>query len=237
MARWVSSHFNFAIVLSCAIACTTACRRGADGAADAAPAASASASASASVIEATPPPLPDTSVPFDELDEPDETADASFGDATVTDATGDVGDADARDARAKPDVGDDAPLMGTKTFPDEEPQKGFRYITTDAAKVHKAPKDGKAFMSIPRGTQVFLIAKQYEWFRVRFVDPSLGTARQGWIFRTNIVGPPMKSCPEGWTHHDTDCGWCERECTKNTDCKGLPGWKCSGDGCFYAVQE
>ncbi len=241
MARFVAPHSLLTVVLLITIG-TIGCHRGNASDSDAAPASTGASSSAAPIIEGTPPPLPDTNAAPNELDEldPEESPDASFGDATLSDGgeSSDASDAgDARDAKAKADVGDDAPLLGTKTFPDEEPQRGFRYVTSTAAKVHKAPKDGMAFLSIPRGTQVFLIAKLYDWYRIRFVDPSSGNARQGWIYQTNVAGPPMKSCPEGWTHHDTDGGWCERECSKNTDCKGLPGWKCSGNGCFYAVSE
>ena len=157
-----------------------------------------------------------------------EDCEAIFHDAT---------DASDADAKKRIDAADDAPLMGTKTYPDEEPQTGFRYVTSDAAKVHKAPKDGKAFVSLQRGTQVWLLGRYYDWYRIKFEDPSLGVVRQGWIYFLNVVGPKMKTCPESWIHHDDNGGWCERECNKNTDCKALPGWKCSGTGCFYAVVQ
>ena len=172
----------------------------------------------------------------DELDDDD----ASIADVASLDALDalDAFDADARDggdARAKTDAPDDAPLMGTKTYFEELPAKGIRKITSNAAKVHKAPKDGNSITSLPKGTEVSLVAQYLDWYRVRYSDPGTGVWRQGWIYVINFAGPRMKSCPEGWLHHDQDGGWCERECTKNTDCKAIPGYKCSGTGCFYAT--
>ena len=220
--------------LALAVALVVACRKDNGDGSAAAPSASASSSTeSPSGASATAwSPSPSTSFPEDASlgNEPldgEEQLDASFGDAP---------DAPDGDAKRQIDAPDDAPLMGTKTYPDEEPVSGFRYVTSDAAKVHKAPKDGKAFLSLQRGSQVWLLGRYFDWYRIKFEDPSLGVVRQGWIFHLNVVGPRMKSCPESWIHHDEDGGWCERECTKNTDCKALSGWKCSGTGCFYAVQ-
>jgi hypothetical protein len=223
--------------LSIAAVLVAACPKGkgGEGDVDAAPSSSSSNEATNASVSAWSP-APSTSFEDDASiasgDDPldvDEEGDATIGDA-------DAGDASDADAKKRVDASDDAPLMGTKTYPDEEPQSGFRYVTSDAAKVHKAPKDGKAFVSLQRGSQVWLLGRYYDWYRIKFEDPSLGVVRQGWIFFTNVIGPKMKTCPESWIHHDDNGGWCERECTKNTDCKALPGWKCSGTGCFYAVQ-
>ncbi|MBI2394271.1 MAG: SH3 domain-containing protein [Deltaproteobacteria bacterium] len=154
-------------------------------------------------------------------------------DAEAADAA-DAAAADA-DARAKPDAYDDAPLMGAKTFPDENPMRGIRRITAAAARVRKAPKTGDIIATLPKGTEVSLVAEIFDWYRVRYNDPNTDVRRQGWIYVTTFAGPRMKTCPTGWTHHDQDGGWCDRECTKNTDCKALKGYKCSGTLCFYAA--
>ena len=153
----------------------------------------------------------------------------------VEDAT--IGDADATDAdaRVRPDANEDAPLFGTKTFMDETPMKGFRRITASAAKVRKAPKDGEIITTLPKGTDVSLVAEIFNWYRVRFTDPVTQQRRQGWIYITTVAGPRMKTCPPGWTSHPEDNGWCDKECTKNADCKALKGYKCSGTLCFYAA--
>ena len=69
---------------------------------------------------------------------------------------------------------------------------------------------------------------------VKFTDPNSQQWRQGWIYIINFVGPRQKSCPVDWTHHDQDGGWCDRDCSKNTDCKALKGYKCGGTRCFFA---
>lgn len=194
-----------------------------------APSASTSTSAMAPVDAS---PSNDDDLHDDDDLEAEEDASAAANDATI-EATDAMQDADARDAKKGDAIGD-APLLGTKTFPDETPESGFRYVTSEAAKVHKAPKDGKAFVSLQRGTQVWLVARLYDWYRIRFVDPSTEQPRQGWIFMSNVLGPPRKTCPEDWIWHDQYGGWCEKECTRNTDCKAIPGYKCSGTGCFYA---
>ena len=84
---------------------------------------------------------------------------------------------------------------------------------------------------------VWLVARLFDWYRIRFVDPSTEQARQGWIFITNVIGPRRKTCPEDWIWHDQYGGWCEKECSRTTDCKAIPGYKCSGTGCFYAEIE
>ena len=124
--------------------------------------------------------------------------------------------------------------MGTRTFTEELPARGTRKITSAAAKVHKAPKDGAALTSLPKGTEVSLVAEYLDWYRVRYSDPNTQQRRQGWIYVINFVGPRQKTCPADWTRHDQDGGWCDRECSKNTDCKGLKGYQCSGSRCFYA---
>ena len=210
-----------------------ACRKKDEGAT---PAPSASTSASASVAETEP--LDAGVIDEDDLDDPDEAVDESE-DASVAATSDATLDADASDADARPkgDAAGDAPLLGTKTFPDEVPESGFRYVTSDAGKVHKAPKDGKAFVSLQKGTQVWLVARLYDWYRIRFVDPSTEQPRQGWIFITNVIGPRRKTCPEDWIWHDQYGGYCEKECQRTTDCKSIPGYKCSGTGCFYAEVE
>lgn len=157
--------------------------------------------------------------------------------ASPEDATLDADAMDAGDADAKPktDAYDDAPLMGAKTYPDENPVRGIRRITSNGAKVHKAPKDNNVIAVLQRGTEISLVAEIFDWYRVRYNDPNTNVRRQGWIYVTTFAGPRMKTCPVGWTHHDQDGGWCDRECTKNTDCKALKGYKCSGTLCFYAA--
>ncbi|GAC1580556.1 MAG: hypothetical protein NVS3B20_11390 [Polyangiales bacterium] len=152
------------------------------------------------------------------------------GDASSTDA-----DADTR--RGRSDAPDDAPLLGTKTFQEENPMKGVRRVTSNAAKVHKAPRDGAAIASLQKGTEVSLVAEYLDWYRVRYFDPNTQQRRQGWIYLINFLGPRTKSCPTGWTHHEQDGGWCERECSKSTDCKAMKGYKCSGSVCFYAGDQ
>ncbi|GAC1544536.1 MAG: hypothetical protein NVS3B10_08690 [Polyangiales bacterium] len=206
------------------------------------PATTEQATTTASISPAPPPaPSPTMAATTPSLDEPvepesagPEPLDASFEDVSADAPTDALADGDGR---AHADAAGDAPLLGAKTFADETAESGFRYVTAAAAKVHKAPKDGKAFVSLPKGTQVWLVARLFDWYRVRFVDPSTEQARQGLIYLTTGVGPRRKDCPEGWIWHDQDGGWCERECSRNTDCKALPGYKCSGTGCFYAVVE
>ncbi|MGZ3473624.1 MAG: hypothetical protein ACXWUG_04320, partial [Polyangiales bacterium] len=173
---------------------------------------------------------PETSAPettFDELE------DASIIDDAFSDAPF---DSDAHDVRH--DVYDDAPLMGTKTFIDETPMRGIRKITVAAAKVHKAPKDQNIVATLPRGTEISLVASIYEdWLRIRFTDPNTSIRRQGWIYASTFAGPKTKTCPAGWTWHQQDGGWCDRECNKNTDCKAIKGFKCSGTLCFYAGDD
>jgi hypothetical protein len=161
--------------------------------------------------------------------------DAGEEDAAMDALDGEVGD--ATDASAKGDAYDDAPLLGAKTYPDENPIKGIRRITSNGAKVHKAPKDNNVIALLQRGTEVSLVAEIFDWYRVRYNDPNTNVRRQGWIYVTTFAGPRMKNCPVGWTHHDQDGGWCDKECTKNTDCKALKGYKCSGTLCFYASDE
>jgi len=163
--------------------------------------------------------------------EADATIDAIDAELDAMDDS-DALDSDARDA--KPDAAEDVPLMGTKTYPDETPARGIRKITSNAAKVHKAPKDGTAITSLQKGTEVSLVAEYMDWYRIRYTDPVTTQRRQGWIYIINMIGPRMKTCPVDWTHHDQEGGWCDRECTKNTDCKALKGFKCSGTRCFYA---
>lgn len=193
-------------------------------AADAGPAASVSPSSS-SPQEASPPPsaVPEAAPIVEDLVE-----DATSGDADATDG-------DAADVKVRPDANEDAPLFGTKTFMDETPMKGFRRITASAAKVRKAPKDGEIIATLPKGTDVSLVAEIFNWYRVRFTDPVTQQRRQGWIYITTVAGPRMKTCPPGWTSHPEDNGWCDKECTKNADCKALKGYKCSGTLCFYAA--
>jgi len=206
-----------------ALSLVLGCPRDKSAAIDAAP----SPSASASPRPAPVPQAEDVAPPedFPELDaeldaDPDALAD---GDA-VPDG----------DARMKSDAYDDAPLFGAKTYPDENPMRGIRKITSAAAKVHKAPKDNNIIALLPQGTEISLVAEIMDWYRVRYTDPNTNVRRQGWIYITTVAGPRMKTCPVNWTHHDQDGGWCDRECTKNTDCKALKGFKCSGTLCFYA---
>lgn len=206
---------------------------------DAAPAsASVSVSAPAVSASASSPEWPKV-VTVPELDasaaEPEpidiESIDASLDALDALDAT----DAMDGDVKSKPDAYDDAPLLGTKTYQDENPIKGIRRITSAAAKVHKAPRDQNIIATLPKGTDVSLVAELTDWYRVRYNDPNTNIRRQGWIYVTTFAGPRSKTCPVGWTHHDQDGGWCDRECTKNTDCKALKGYKCSGTLCFYAA--
>ncbi len=209
---------------------------------DAAPSASASApavsvSAPASAawpkVVTIPDPLDAAGPELEMLDI--ESIDASL-DALGADGPGaDASDAEAGDVKPKADAYDDAPLLGTKTYPDENPIKGIRRITSAAAKVHKAPRDQSIIATLPKGTKISLVAELTDWFRVRYTDPNTQIRRQGWIYVTTFAGPRMKNCPNGWTHHDQDGGWCDRECNKNTDCKALKGYKCSGTLCFYAA--
>lgn len=165
--------------------------------------------------------------------EPLDFDDAGLADSTLTDIAPADGDASDGDARLKLDAYDDAPLMGAKTFPDENPMRGIRKITSNGAKVHKAPKDQTVIAVLPKGAEISLVAEIFDWYRVRYNDPNTDARRQGWIYVTTFAGPRMKTCPEGWTHHEQDGGWCDRECTKTTDCKALKGFKCSGTLCFY----
>lgn len=192
---------------------------------DAAP--SASTSTSVSAAPSWPKTLP--------IPEPEDTAapeDLSDLDAALDALDGEVGE--TGDAKPKYDANEDAPLLGAKTYPDENPMRGIRFITSAAAKVHKAPKDNNIIALLPKGTEVSLAAEIMDWYRVRYTDPNTQVRRQGWIYITTVAGPRMKTCPVNWTHHDQDGGWCDRECTKNTDCKALKGYKCSGTLCFYA---
>lgn len=219
---------RLAVLLSAPLVCTVAllgCPKKAPPA-DAGPAAaSVSAPSSAPVLapEAAPPEA--SAVVEDLVDEAGPLDAAADGDATDGDA----------DAKPRPDANEDAPLFGTKTFMDETPMKGFRKITASAAKVRKAPKDGEIIATLPKGTEVTLAAEIFNWYRVRFTDPVTSQRRQGWIYITTVAGPRMKTCPPGWTWHPEDNGWCDKECTKNTDCKALKGYKCSGTLCFYAA--
>ncbi len=151
---------------------------------DAGPATSASPSISVVAPEASVA-APEAAPPIVE----DLVEDATIGDADATD-----GDADAR---VRPDANEDAPLFGTKTFMDETPMKGFRRITASAAKVRKAPKDGEIITTLPKGTDVSLVAEIFNWYRVRFTDPVTQQRRQGWIYITTVAGPRMKTCPRG----------------------------------------
>ena len=160
--------------------------------------------------------------------------------AIVEELTDDAArDADADgadgDGRARYDANEDAPLLGTKAYPEENPMRGFRKITVSAAKVRKAPKDGDVIATLPKGTEVWLVAEIFNWYRVRYSDPVTQQRRQGWIYLTTVAGPRSKSCPPNWTWHPEDGGWCDRECTKNADCKAIKGYKCSGTLCFYAA--
>jgi hypothetical protein len=157
------------------------------------------------------------------------------GDATLDgDARldADAADADGGDAKSK-DAGAKAP-PGVKKLDDEVPAKGKRKITVTDANVHRAPKDGVTMTTLSKGTEIQLVAQYFDWYRVKFTDPATGKKAQGWVYVTNFIGPRRKSCPESWTYHyDKDGGWCERECTKKADCKGLKDYKCSGGSCYY----
>jgi hypothetical protein len=161
-------------------------------------------------------------------------SDASSGDAPLSEggANGDaMTDGDAK-GDAKKDTGKAAP--GIKKLDDEFPVKGKRKITVTNANVHRAPKDGVTMATIAKGTEVHLIAQYFDWYRVSYVDVLTGKKAQGWIYVTNFIGPRRKSCPAEWTYHfDKDGGWCERECTKKTDCKALKDYKCSAGSCYY----
>jgi len=215
-----------------ALSLVLGCPRDHSATVDAAPSASISASATASPSASWPKTLPVPEPPPEDFSELDAEVDAE-SDATF-DATTDADASDASDARAKADAYDDAPLLGAKTYPDENPMRGIRKITSAAAKVHKVPKDNNIIALLPKGTEISLVAEIMDWYRVRYSDPNTGVRRQGWIYITTVAGPRMKTCPTNWTHHDQDGGWCDRECTKNTDCKALKGYKCSGTLCFYA---
>jgi hypothetical protein len=196
------------------------------------PAPDAAPSNSAPIATAAPSP----SAPPEPLDWDEDAAlseDASLDGGDASDAS----DGEVSDSKAKHDAYDDAPLMGAKTYPDENPVRGVRRITSNGAKVHKAPKDNNVIALLQKGTEVSLVAEVFDWYRVRYNDPNTNVWRQGWIYVTTFAGPRMKNCPVGWTHHDQDGGWCDRECTKNTDCKALKGYKCSGTLCFYAADE
>lgn len=204
--------------------------------------ASASASASvaapsASVLVSEPSATASAGAPGILEDEPVDAspaADASFpdgGDAIVGDASDAALDGDAK-GDAKRDSGKAAP--GIKKLDDEFPVKGKRKISVTNANVHRAPKDGVTMATVPKGTEVHLIAQYFDWYRVSYVDVFTGKKAQGWIYGTNFLGPRRKSCPESWTYHfDKDGGWCERECSKKADCKGLKDYKCSGGSCYY----
>jgi hypothetical protein len=56
--------------------------------------------------------------------------------------------------------------LSTKTYPDENPMRGIRKITSAAAKVHKAPKDNNVIALLPKGTEVSLAAEIMDWYRV-----------------------------------------------------------------------
>ncbi len=197
-------------------------------------AAASSAPASAASSPAWPKVVTIPEAPVDAAPEPElldlDSLDASLDASEAGDGGGDA------DARPKSDASDDAPLMGAKTYPDENPIKGIRRITSGAAKVHKAPRDQNIIATLPKGTEVSLVAELTNWYRIRYTDPNTLIRRQGWIYVTTFAGPRTKSCPNGWTHHEEDGGWCDRECTKNTDCKALKGYKCSGTLCFYAAE-
>lgn len=202
-----------------ALALVLGCPKKKEVAPDAGPASIATASATPSVSTSVVAPLD-----FDDVGLDDATLDAT----EVSD-----GDASDGDAKLKTDAYDDAPLMGAKTYPDENPARGLRKITSNGAKVHKAPKDQTVIAVLPKGAEISLVAEIFDWYRVRYNDPNTDARRQGWIYVTTFAGPRMKTCPEGWTHHEQDGGWCDRDCTKNTDCKALKGYKCSGTLCFY----
>lgn len=195
-----------------------------------APVPDAAPSASAPVATAAPSPSPSASIP-----EPLDWDEDVGGEDAADDASLDV--VEVSDTKLKTDAYEDAPLLGAKTYPDENPVRGIRRITSNGAKVHKAPKDNNIIAVLQRGTEVSLVAEVFDWYRVRYNDPNTDVRRQGWIYVTTMAGPRMKSCPVGWTHHDQDGGWCDRECTKNTDCKALKGYKCSGTLCFYAGDD
>lgn len=199
-----------------------------------APAPSASPSVPASAAWPKVVTIPEAN-PLDAGPEPElldiESIDASLDAPDALDA--DAPSGDAPDAKAKADAY--APLMGTKTYPDENPIKGIRRITSAGAKVHKAPRDANIIATLPKGTEIALVAELTNWYRIGYTDPNTLIRRQGWIYVTTFAGPRMKTCPNNWTHHEEDGGWCDRECTKNTDCKALKGYKCSGTLCFYAA--
>lgn len=208
------------------LALALGCPKNKEVAPDAAPSVSAP-------VASAPPPASSPSVVEEPLDFEDVgVEDASF-DGDATDAT----DGETGDAKLKSDAYEDAPLLGAKTYPDENPVRGIRRITSNGAKVHKAPKDNNVIALLQKGTEVSLVAEIFDWYRVRYNDPNTNVRRQGWIYVTTFAGPRMKTCPVGWIHHDQDGGWCDRECTKNTDCKALKGYKCSGTLCFYAADE
>ena len=125
--------------------------------------------------------------------------------------------------------------MGAAVFPDETEARGVRKITSAAGRIHKAPKDHVIVATLEKGTEVSLVAQLGDWFRIRFTDPASKLRRQGWIYELNFAGPRRKSCPEGWTHHDSDGGWCDRECKASRECRAIAGYKCSGTMCFYAT--
>jgi hypothetical protein len=213
-----------------ALSLVLGCPRDKSATVDAAP--SPSAPPSPSAAPSWPKTLP---VPEPEVAPEDFELDAEVDLDATLDATTDGPDGDApSDARMKMDAYDDAPLLGAKTYPDENPMRGIRKITSAAAKVHKAPKDNNVIALLPKGTEISLVAEIMDWYRVRYSDPNTNVRRQGWIYVTTVAGPRMKTCPVNWTHHDQDGGWCDRECTKSTDCKALKGYKCSGTLCFYA---
>lgn len=227
-----------------ALALVLGCPRDKEATPGTAPSASVSASAqvapSASASAAWPKVIvvPNSAAPEDAGvftdDELDADVDAfADGDAFAPDGDA-MTDGDAADVH-KHDAYDDAPLLGTKTYPDENPMKGIRKVTSAAAIVRKAPRNGDVIGTLPKGTEISLVGEIYDWYRVRYSDPNTGVWRQGWVYMMNFVGPRMKTCPTGWTWHPQDGGWCDRECTKNTDCKGIKGYKCSGTMCFYAA--
>jgi hypothetical protein len=239
MRRPVTAHALRAIALLAAplalFAATVGCpKKSSSGGAAPATSTNAPAPASASsvaTIEVTSEPSAGLDAQID-----DENEDASVAAMGSTDAApAGSGDAHA-DGDAKSDAkGDAKSVAGAKKLDDEFPVKGVRKITTTNANVHRAPKDGVTMTVLPKGTEVKLVAQYFDWYRVRYTDPQTGEKRQGWVYLINFLGPRRKSCPEGWTYHFLeDGGWCEKECSKKTDCKGLNNYKCSGGQCYYA---
>lgn len=161
-------------------------------------------------------------------------------DASVSDTNMEASVADAtQDALAslQKDTGP-ALLLGVAVLTGETETRGIRKITVPAAIVRKAPRTGEPIATVPKGTEIHLVAEFTDWYRVTFLDPVRNVHRYGWVHSFNFAGPQVTQCPANWEFHRqgaSNTGWCDRECKRNTDCKDMRGYKCSGSRCFFAA--